>query len=186
MSDARPLPEDFRVVDLRSAHIDLRPMGESDLPALADAASDPGIWAGHPATNRYKPAVFGAYFDSLLAAGGAVVARDPSGTVIGMSRYYASADAPDGIGIGFTFLVRTHWGGATNFEIKRLMLEHLFDAVSEAWFHIAPTNIRSQKATAKLGADRMEDHRLDLGTGPADWARMRLTRARWADVCAKR
>ena len=186
MSDARPLPEGFRVVALRSGNIDLRPMGAGDLPALSAAASDPGIWTGHPVTNRYKPAVFGAYFESLQTAGGTLVARDASGAVIGMSRYYASSDAPDGIGIGFTFLIRAHWGGTTNFEMKRLMLNHLFQAVPEAWFHIAPTNIRSQKATAKLGAEREETRVLDLGAGQVDWTRMMLTRARWAVLNERR
>lgn len=184
--DARPLPAGFDLPVLQSDAMELRGMGASNCEALTDAANDPEIWAGHPAKDRYKPDVFSAYFDALLAAGGTMVARDPQGQTIGMSRFYASADAPNGIGIGFTFLVRAHWGGVANFEMKRLMLGHLFGAVGEAWFHIAPTNIRSRKATAKLGAERRDDRRLDLGTGPADWVRMRLTRARWAKVCAAR
>lgn len=182
--DTRALPAGLELVELRSDILTLRPMRVEDRVALQEAASDPKIWAGHPTTNRYEPEVFGAYFDALLVAGGTLVARDVLGQAIGMSRYYASADAPEGIGIGFTFLTRAHWGGAMNFEMKRLMLRHLFATVNEAWFHIAPTNVRSQKATAKLGAERMDDGVLDLGTGPAEWARMRLTRAKWAEVCA--
>lgn len=186
MTDARALPAGFDLVPLLSDLVSLRPMVLSDRVALSDAASDPGIWAGHPTTNRFEPEVFGAYFDALLAAGGTLIAEGTNGEAIGMSRYYASTDASGGIGIGFTFLVRSHWGGDTNFEMKRLMLDHLFGAVADAWFHIAPTNIRSQKATAKLGAERMEDRVLDLGTGPADWVRMRLTHARWREVCLAR
>ncbi|GAB5449163.1 GNAT family N-acetyltransferase [Gymnodinialimonas sp.] len=186
MSDARALPGGFDVIPLESESLHLRPMGAGDFAALTMAASDPGIWAGHPSTDRYKPEVFRPYFEALLAAGGTLIAQGPDGQAIGMSRYYASADAPGGIGIGFTFLVRAHWGGQTNFEMKRLMLDHLFGAVEEAWFHIAPTNIRSQKATGKLGAERMDDRVLDLGTGPADWVRMRLTRPQWQARLASR
>ncbi|ABD54037.1 GNAT family N-acetyltransferase [Jannaschia sp. CCS1] len=181
MSDARPLPDGFELIPLRSATLHLRPMVAQDLAALTIAGSDPGIWAGHPSTDRYKPDVFRPYFEALLKAGGTLIAEDANGQAIGMSRYYASADAPDGIGIGFTFLVRAHWGGQTNFAMKRLMLDHLFATAPEAWFHIAPTNIRSQKATAKLGAARMDNLTLDLGTGRMDWVRMRLTRAAWHD-----
>jgi hypothetical protein len=40
------------------------------------------------------------------------------GTVIGGSSYYTPPDQLDGIAIGFTFLVRAHWGGASNRELK--------------------------------------------------------------------
>jgi RimJ/RimL family protein N-acetyltransferase len=33
------------------------------------------------------------------------------------------------------------------------MLDHAFKSYPDVRFHIAPANIRSQKATAKLGAD---------------------------------
>ncbi len=184
--DVRALPDEFDpTVPLHSDALSLRPLQAEDRAALTEAAADPAIWAGHPSSDRWKAEVFAGYFDFLLEAGGALVVRDGSARVIGASRYYASSDAPDGIGIGFTFLVCDHWGGATNFEMKRLMLGHVFASVPEVWFHIAPTNIRSQKATAKLGAERAEDRRLDLGTGPADWVRMRLSRARWTDVSAR-
>ena len=185
--DIRDLPAGFdATVHLTSKALSLRSMIEADRAALAKAASDPGIWAGHPASDRWKPATFGPYFDFLLAAGGTMVAQDPDGQMIGMSRFYCSADALDGIGIGFTFLVRAHWGGATNFEMKKLMVEHIFAHRPEVWFHIAPTNYRSQKATGKLGAERVEDAVLDLGTGPAEWVRMVLRRKGWTTACAAR
>lgn len=178
--DSRALPEGFDgAAPLRSTRMELRPMQAEDRGALTHAAGDAAIWAGHPERERWRPEVFGPYFDMLLAAGGTLVARESEGRVIGMSRFYATSDTAGGICIGYTFLIRDHWGGASNLEMKRLMLDHLFASVAEAWFHIAPTNIRSQKATAKLGAERMEQMRLDTGAGPADWVRMRLTRDRW-------
>ncbi|MEX3016327.1 GNAT family N-acetyltransferase [Gymnodinialimonas hymeniacidonis] len=185
--DVRPLPTDFDAeAPLQSDLLTLRPMTEADRTDLSKAASDPGIWAGHPASDRWKPAAFKPYFDFLLEAGGTMTARDTKGRAIGISRFYHSADAPDGIGIGFTFLVRDHWGGATNFAMKQLMVDHIFAHRPEVWFHIAPTNIRSQKATTKLGAGRIADAVLDLGTGPADWVRMVLRPDAWKAVHAAR
>ena len=116
----------------------LSPLVAADRDALGNAASDPGIWAGHPSKDRWKPEVFSGYFDFLLSKGGTLVAREVAGgDVIGCSRYYVSADAPDDIGIGFTFLVRTHWGGAMNLRMKTLMLNHAFQTFEHVWFHIA-------------------------------------------------
>ncbi len=183
--DVRTLPEEFDAAcPLRSDLLTLTPMGADDLPALTLAAGDPGIWVGHPDPGRWQAEVFATYVATQLAAGGAMtlrktVEREAAGRVIGMSRFYATSDTPNGICIGYTFLTRDHWGGGTNFELKRLMLDHLFGSVPEAWFHIGQSNIRSQRATAKLGAERMETMRLDLGAGPAEWVRMRLDHAVW-------
>lgn len=157
----------------------IRPLASSDRAALAEAAADPLIWAGHPAKDRWKPAVFDRYFDFLLSAGGAVRIEGADGTVAGCSRFYRAADHPERPCIGFTFLTRAHWGGAANRAVKRLMLEHIFAGGDEAGFHIDPTNIRSQKATAKLGARLEGEVRLDLGTGEAPWLSYRLTEADW-------
>jgi RimJ/RimL family protein N-acetyltransferase len=63
--------------------------------------------------------------------------------------------------------------------MKALMLAHLFAHVSAVWLHIAPDNLRSQKATEKLGALRQPDRVLDLGTGACLHATYRLDRAAW-------
>ena len=165
----------------------LRPLGRADLEGLYAAASDPGVWAGHPATNRFERAAFTPYFDFLLAAGGTLAIRDrPSGAIIGCSRYYVAPDTPEAIAIGFTFLARAFWGGAANFELKRLMLGHAFESFPAVWFHIAPTNIRSQKATAKLGAEHVRTATLDLAGTPAEWMCYRLTREDWDRVSRER
>lgn len=173
------MPFDFQPT-LRSGTLLLRPLRAEDRAGLRRAASDPLIWAGHPARDRHLPEVFEPYFDLLLASGATLVVTGAAGgRIIGCSRYYLAPDAPEAVSIGFTFLTRDHWGGATNRELKRLMLGHVFAAGREAWFHIDPTNIRSQRATAKLGARHIHDARLDLGTGEAPWMCFRLTEADW-------
>lgn len=160
-------------------------MKEDDRAELRSAASDPLIWAGHPATDRYKPEVFDKFMTFLLAAGGAVTIRHGK-EVIGCSRYYDVPDQPKDIGIGFTFIKRDHWGGEANWAIKVLMHDHAFSHVANVWFHISPTNIRSQKATAKLGAQFAYDAELDLGTGKSLWKCYRLSKADWIEAKAKR
>lgn len=172
---------------LVSALLALRPLCEDDRAPLAKAAADPQIWAGHPATERWRPEVFGPYFDLLLASGTALTVREaPTGRVIGTSRYYATTDAPGVPSVGFTFLTRDHWGGGTNFELKRLMFGHVFAASETVWLHIGPGNIRSQTATGRLGAVHDHDAMLDYGTGPGLRQCWRLERTAWEHVLAER
>lgn len=127
--------------------------------------------------------MFTRYFDFLLKTGSTLAIIDPrSAKHIGCSRYYAAPDQPGSVSIGFTFLGRPYWGGTTNFELKRLMLNHAFETVSEVWFHIDPTNLRSQKATAKLGARHAYDATLDLSGTPAPWMCFCLTTSAWEDA----
>ncbi|KOF20835.1 hypothetical protein AC244_05235 [Ensifer adhaerens] len=158
----------------------LRPLRPYDLEGLYSAASHPDVWAGHPATDRYKREKFEPYFSLLLESGATLVAVDrQTDEIIGCSRYYVAPDMPDSISIGFTFLNNAYWGGGTNFELKRLMLGHAFHAYPDVWFHIAPTNIRSQKATAKLGATHVYDATLDLSGMPSPWMCFRLRQEDW-------
>lgn len=167
--------------------LSLRPLRGEDFEALFAAAGHPEIWAGHPARDRYKRDVFDGYFHFLLQTGSALAVIEPrEARIIGCSRYYDAPDMPGSIAIGFTFLNHAYWGGATNFELKRLMLDHAFGTVDEVWFHIDPTNIRSQRATAKLGAEHAYDATLDLSGKPAPWMCYRLARSRWQNAVGDR
>jgi hypothetical protein len=73
-----------RQPNLANADVQLRPLTAMDWTALFAAASDPQIWAGHPAHDRWREPVFRRFFDQALASGGALVALDPaSGAIIG-------------------------------------------------------------------------------------------------------
>lgn len=124
--------------------------------------------------------MFEPYAKALLAAGTTLVVIDAQiARIIGCSRYYVPPDHPDSIAIGFTFLHHGYWGGATNFELKRLMLGHAFACFAEVWFHIAPSNIRSQKATVKLGAKHVGNAVLNLSGEASLWMCFLLTREAW-------
>lgn len=165
---------------LTGATLHLRPLQAQDEAALTHAASDPAIWAVHPSSDRYKPDVFAAYFQILLTGGGTLVVTDrANGDVIGCSRYYTAPESACEYGIGFTFLTRAYWGGATNWEIKSLMLDHAFRHMNAVWFHIGADNIRSKKATAKLGVQYMATGRRTLSSGTALYDCYRLSRSAW-------
>ncbi len=62
--------------------------------------------------------------------------------------------------IGYTFIGRAYWGGDINGRVKSLMLNHAFESVDKVWFHVDPSNIRSQKAVMKLGASYSHSEKL--------------------------
>lgn len=168
---------------LRGDGLTLAPLAEADLPALAAAMRDPGIWEQHPVKERGTAEGSEAYARWLLGAGGALVARDGAGRIIGTSRFYVTGDLPPGaVAIGYTFLVRDHWGGVTNGHMKSLMLDHLFTGADEAWFHIGPENLRSQRAAAKIGATPRPDGPDMLDGKPFPHrTRFAITRAEWLE-----
>lgn len=141
---------------LRGRLVELRPLQPGDFDELYAVASDPLIWEQHPASDRYKPDVFRAFFDEALQSGGAFAVLDAAtGRIIGSSRYYGYDADKREVEIGWTFLARAYWGGAYNGEMKRLMLDHAFRFVDRVVFMVGPGNIRSQRAMEKIGGVRV-------------------------------
>ena len=140
----------------------LRPLHAEDFDALYAVAADPLIWEVHPAHDRHQESVFRALFAESLASGGALVVVDKcDGRVIGSSRYDFTYAEPGEVEIGWTFLARSHWGGAANRELKRLMLAHAFGSAPCVMFRIGATNGPSRRAMEKIGGvltDRTERH----------------------------
>ncbi|HEY1304167.1 MAG TPA: GNAT family N-acetyltransferase [Vicinamibacterales bacterium] len=133
--------------------VELRPLREEDFEALFDVASDPLIWEQHPEPDRCTEPVFRRFFRGAMESGGAFLVLDRSdGRVIGSSRFADYDEAASQIEIGWTFLARSHWGGAYNREMKRLMLAHALRFVRRVVFRVGPNNRRSQRALEKIGA----------------------------------
>jgi N-acetyltransferase len=153
---------------LTGARVIARPLIESDWAALFSAASDPEIWAGHPAKDRYTEPGFRLFFDGALESGAAFVFIErATGRVIGSSRYFGWDPGAREIEIGWSFLAREFWGGSYNAEVKRLMLDHAFTFADCVIFWVGEDNIRSQKAMAKIGGQRRSGLvSRDLGSGP--------------------
>ena len=140
---------------LRGQLLELRPLSPEDYQELYEVAADQLIWEQHPASDRYKPEVFQAFFGEALKLKGAMVAVDlESNQMIGSSRFHGYDPSASEVEIGWTFLARSHWGGIYNGEMKALMLEHAFGFVNSVIFVVGPENWRSQRAVEKIGGSR--------------------------------
>jgi N-acetyltransferase len=137
---------------LRDDVLQVRPATSEDWTAMFAVASDPLIWEIHPAHDRYQERVFRDFFSDGMASGGMLVVQDKaSGAIIGSSRYNGYEADRSAIEIGWTFLARSHWGGAYNRALKRLMLRHAFHYVETVDFVVGEHNLRSRRAMEKIG-----------------------------------
>ena len=132
------------------------PLKESDFERLYEVASDPEIWEQHPAKDRYQKEVFQLFYDGAVESKSAFLVYDTAtDELIGSSRYYDFDSENSKIAIGFTFLAKKFWGGKHNKAMKQLLIDYAFQHVDTIVFHIGETNIRSQKAIAKIGATQI-------------------------------
>ena len=98
---------------LKGELLELRPLRVEDFHDLYAVAADPLIWEQHPIKDRYKEEVFKEFFGEALESGGAFIAIDSkNGKIIGSSRFHGYDEEKSEIEIGWTFLARSHWGGA--------------------------------------------------------------------------
>ena len=137
---------------LKGELIELRPLTPADWQDLFAVASDPLIWEQHPESDRYKEDVFKIFFSEALESGGAFAIIDKKNEqIIGSTRFFGYDAEKSEIEIGWTFLARKYWGGRYNRELKQLMMDHAFKFVENVIFYVGENNIRSQKATEKIG-----------------------------------
>jgi N-acetyltransferase len=153
---------------LKGELIELRPLRPDDWDELFAVASDPLIWEQHPESDRYKEEVFKIFFEDALRSGGAFVVVDTkTQQIIGSTRFHGYDPEKSEIEIGWTFLARKYWGGRCNREMKQLMLAHAFEFVENVVFFVGENNIRSQKATEKIGAVKSGTAKKIYGNRPA-------------------
>lgn len=134
--------------------VTLSPLLPDDFDALFAVAADPLIWEVHPAHDRWQEPVFRRFFaDALDSGGGLIIRNNATGAVIGSSRYDRTRVEPGEVEIGWTFLARAYWGGATNREIKTLMVGHALRWFDSVIFMVGETNIRSRRAMEKIGGE---------------------------------
>ena len=139
--------------NLKGELIDLRSLTPEDWDDLFAVASDPLIWEQHPESDRYKEDVFKVFFKDALESGGAFVVIDRKNKrIIGSTRFHGYEPEKSEIEIGWTFLARKYWGGRHNWEMKQLMLAHAFQFVDNVVFYVGENNMRSRRATEKIGA----------------------------------
>lgn len=143
---------------LENDSLQLLPLAESDFERLFNVASDPEVWAMHPNKERYKRDVFQNFFKGALQSKGAFLIIDKETTaVLGSTRFYDYDENDESILIGYTFYGTKFWGSKLNPQVKKLMLDYIFQFVDKVNFHVGKDNIRSQKAMEKLGAKKVDE-----------------------------
>lgn len=165
---------------LRGATLTLRPLTAADLEPLWQVARDKLLWAQHPDQTRHERAGFERFFASALECGAALTIVDnASGQPVGSTRYYEFDSARREVAIGYTFLARSHWGGAANLEMKRLMIEHAAAFADVIWFHVGAGNLRSRRAMEKIGAQLAFEARRPLHGEMIDFVYYRIDPRSW-------
>jgi N-acetyltransferase len=157
------------------------PLQSSHFNALYAAAADPLIWEQHPNKNRWQLPDFEIYFQGAIASGGALLVMDAAtNEIIGCSRYYDYNAEANNICIGYTFLVRSHWGSGYNYALKQLMLDHIFPYVHSVRFFIGAFNKRSQISIERFGAIKTrEEETAYYGEAPKLDYVYEITKEKW-------
>lgn len=141
---------------LENEKYQLIPLKDSDFERLYNVASDPKVWEQHPNKERYKREIFQNFFQGALESNGAfVIIEKDSGEVLGSTRFYDFNEKEKSILIGYTFYGVNSWGKNVNAQIKKLMLDYIFQFVETVIFHVGKENFRSRKAMEKLGAENL-------------------------------
>ena len=143
---------------LENENVKLVPLNPNDFEELFSVASDPKIWEQHPNKDRYQREVFEKFFQGATESKGAFKIMDKSSNeVAGSTRFYDYNPKENSIFIGYTFYDTKFWGSKLNPQVKKLMLDYIFQFVDKVNFHVGKDNIRSQKAMEKLGAKKVDE-----------------------------
>jgi RimJ/RimL family protein N-acetyltransferase len=143
---------------LENEEFQLIPLQQGDFESLYEVASDPKVWEQHPNKDRYQKEVFKNFFTGAMESGGAFkIIEKATGDILGSSRYYDFDEEDNHIFIGYTFYGTKSWGKGINPQVKKLMLDYIFQFVDKAHFHIGKENFRSQKALERLGGQKIAE-----------------------------
>lgn len=141
-------------------HVTLRPLTESDLPALVDVARAGDLWDIFYANVSLMrtPERWWAAASRERDFGRALVfaAETPDGAVVGTTRYMRLAPTHRRLEIGGTFYAKAVQRTGVNTEAKLLQLTHAFEAMDVQCVQIRTDalNRRSQAAIERLGAKK--------------------------------
>lgn len=141
---------------LQNEEYQLIPLQQGDFESLYKVASDPKVWEQHPNKNRYQREVFENFFQGAMESKGAFkIIKKATGNVLGSTRFYDFDESKNSIFIGYTFYGTKSWEKGINPQIKRMMLDYIFQFVDTVHFHIGKENTRSQIALERLGGKKV-------------------------------
>ena len=153
---------DFKV-EFLNGPISLVQTEKSHFDELYLVANNPIIWEQHPENDRWKKEKFRAFFnDAIENELGCFSIFDKNyNRFFGSTRFYSYDKNDNAVRIGYTFIAPEYWGTSSNNQIKKMMLDYVFKYLDRVYFDIGECNLRSRKATEKLGAKLF----LDKGDG---------------------
>lgn len=153
---------------LENEEFQLIPLQQGDFESLYEVASDPKVWEQHPNKDRYKREVFENFFTGAMESKGAFkIMEKATGDVLGSSRYYDFDEKDNHIFIGYTFYGTKSWGKGINPQVKKLMLDYIFQFVDKVHFHIGKENFRSQTALERLGGQKIAEEEVAYFAEPS-------------------
>jgi RimJ/RimL family protein N-acetyltransferase len=167
--------------NLTNGQVTVQPLMAADFEALYAVASDPQIWEQHPDRDRYKREVFLTFFEGAMQSGGAFkVVDNTNENILGSTRFYNYNEADNSIFIGYTFYAVDCWGKGINQAIKTLMLNYIFQYVNCVRFHVGASNMRSQIAVSRLGAQKIDEQQaINFGGVPNFKFVFEITKETW-------
>ena len=144
---------DFEV-DLVTSSISLIQTKTSHFDELYLVASNPIIWAQHPESDRWKKDKFTAFFNNAIKneLGCFSIFDNNNNKFFGLTRFYSYDASDKAVRIGYTFIAPKYWGTSTSNQINEMTLDYIFKYLNKVYFDIGEYNLRSRKATEKLGA----------------------------------
>ncbi|MDU9413957.1 GNAT family protein [Pseudomonas sp. zfem005] len=142
-------------VILQRGALRLEPLTEADiteLSALAEANRDELVYMSGPLRPDWYRQGLAQQREGLAV----VFAIRLGDRLVGTSRFADFMSALPAVEIGWTWLARSEHASGLNASIKYLMLRHAFEEwqVVRVQLKTAGSNLRSQKAIEKLGAQR--------------------------------
>lgn len=153
---------------LENEKYQLIPLQRGDFESLYKVASDPEIWMQHPNKDRYKRDVFENFFKGAIESCGAFkIVEKAGGEILGSTRFYDFNENNNSIFIGYTFYGIKSWGKGINLQVKKLMLDYIFQFVETVYFHIGKENYRSQTALERLGGQKIAEEEIAYFGEPA-------------------
>jgi RimJ/RimL family protein N-acetyltransferase len=145
---------------LAGRHVTLRPLVESDVPALVEAARAGDLWNTFYAnvSMMRTPELWWQAASREREFGRALLfaVETPTGEVVGTTRYMRMAAAHRRLEVGGTFYAKSVQRTGVNTEAKLLLLGHAFETMHCQCVQIRTDalNKRSQAAIERLGAKR--------------------------------
>lgn len=142
---------------LENDNVSLVKTEEKHFDGLYKVGSNPILWEQHIDKSRWEIDSFREYINGGLEnkEGCYTIIDKKMNKVIGTTRFYSFDEKEPSIKIGYTFISYDYWGTSMNYQIKKLMLDYIFQYLDKVYFDIWKENHRSQKSIEKLGGEKL-------------------------------